>query len=67
MLDFLSHGLLNLPWWGVLLCALAFTQTTIAAVTLYLHRSQAHRGVDFHPLVSHFFRFWLWLTTGIVT
>ena len=67
MLDFLSHGLLNLPWWGVLLCALAFTQTTIAAVTLYLHRSQAHRGVDFHPLVSHFFRFWLWLTTGMVT
>ena len=67
MLDFLSHGLLNLPWWGVLLCALAFTQTTIAAVTLYLHRSQAHRGVDFHPLVSHFFRLWLWLTTGMVT
>ena len=67
MLDFLSHGLLNLPWWGVLLCALAFTQTTIAAVTLYLHRSQAHRGVDYHPLVSHFFRLWLWLTTGMVT
>ncbi len=67
MLDFLSHGLLNLPWWGLLLCTLVLTQITIAAVTLYLHRSQAHRGVDFHPIVSHFFRFWLWLTTGMQT
>lgn len=67
ILDFLSHGILDLPWWGWLLATLALTQTTIAAVTLYLHRSQAHRGLDFHPLVSHFFRFWLWLTTGMVT
>jgi stearoyl-CoA desaturase (delta-9 desaturase) len=46
---------------------LAATHITIVAVTLYLHRSQAHRGVEFHPAVAHFFRFWLWLTTGMVT
>jgi stearoyl-CoA desaturase (delta-9 desaturase) len=46
---------------------LVFTQLTIFAVTLYLHRSQAHRGVDFHPLVSHVFRFWVWLTTSMIT
>ena len=43
------------------------THITIACVTLYLHRSQAHRGVEFHPVVAHFMRFWLWLTTGMVT
>lgn len=43
------------------------THITIAAVTLYLHRSQAHRGVEFHPVVAHFFRFWLWLTTSMNT
>ena len=43
------------------------THITIVAVTLYLHRSQAHRSVQFHPAVNHFFRFWLWLTTGMVT
>jgi stearoyl-CoA desaturase (delta-9 desaturase) len=47
--------------------ALALTHVTIAAVTIFLHRSQAHRGLDLHPVVSHFFRFWLWLTTGMVT
>jgi stearoyl-CoA desaturase (Delta-9 desaturase) len=50
-----------------LLYTLIATHITIVAVTLYLHRSQAHRGVEFHPVVSHFFRFWLWLTTGMVT
>jgi len=50
-----------------LLYTLAATHITIVAVTLYLHRSQAHRGVEFHPVVAHFFRFWLWLTTGMVT
>jgi len=50
-----------------LLYTLIATHITIVAVTLYLHRSQAHRGVEFHPMVSHFFRFWLWLTTGMVT
>lgn len=67
MLSFLQNGLLNLSWWGILCTGLILTQTTIAAVTLYLHRSQTHRGVDFHPVVNHFFRFWLWLTTGMVT
>ena len=43
------------------------THITIIAVTLFLHRSQAHRGLTFHPVLSHFFRFWLWLTTGMVT
>jgi len=42
-------------------------QITIACVTLFLHRSQAHRAVTFHPVVEHFMRFWLWLTTGMVT
>jgi stearoyl-CoA desaturase (delta-9 desaturase) len=46
---------------------LAVTHITIAGVTIYLHRCQAHRGLDLHPVVSHFFRFWLWLTTGMVT
>jgi stearoyl-CoA desaturase (delta-9 desaturase) len=60
-------GLLDLPWWGYVVAALALTHVTIAAVTIYLHRCQAHRALDLHPLVSHFFRFWLWLTTGMVT
>ncbi len=60
-------GLIDLPWWGYVLVALALTHITIAAVTIFLHRSQAHRAVDLHPVVSHFFRFWLWLTTGMVT
>ena len=66
-LSLLAHGLVPLPWWGYVVVALVFTHITIAAVTIYLHRSQAHRGLDLHPLVSHFFRFWLWLTTGMVT
>jgi stearoyl-CoA desaturase (delta-9 desaturase) len=60
-------GLIDLPWWGYVVYALAMTHVTIAAVTIYLHRHQAHRGLDLHPVVSHFFRFWLWLTTGMVT
>ena len=60
-------GLLDLPWWGIVLVTLALTHVTIAAVTIFLHRSQAHRAVDLHPVVSHFFRFWLWMTTGMVT
>jgi len=67
LLSFLSHGLLPLPWWGYVVFTLAVTHVTIAAVTIYLHRSQAHRGVDLHPAVAHFFRFWLWLTTGMLT
>lgn len=60
-------GLIALPWWGYVLAALALTHITIAGVTIYLHRHQAHRALDLHPLVSHFFRFWLWLTTGMIT
>ncbi|WP_369941587.1 acyl-CoA desaturase [Xanthomonas medicagonis] len=67
ILDFLSSGLLGLGWWGMLAVLLLFTQLTIFAVTLYLHRSQAHRGVDFHPLLSHVFRFWTWFTTSMIT
>ncbi|MCE2948536.1 MAG: acyl-CoA desaturase [bacterium] len=60
-------GLIDLPWWGYVVYALVVTHITIAAVTIFLHRAQAHRGLDLHPVVSHFFRFWLWLTTGMVT
>jgi stearoyl-CoA desaturase (delta-9 desaturase) len=63
----LMNGLLDLPWWGTLLTLLVLVQITIAGVTLYLHRCQAHRALDLHPVVSHFFRFWLWLTTGMIT
>ncbi|CAG0998771.1 stearoyl-CoA desaturase (Delta-9 desaturase) [Burkholderiales bacterium] len=66
-LDFLAHGLVDLPWWGYVVVTLALTHVTIAAVTIFLHRSQAHRALDLHPAVSHVFRFWLWLTTGMVT
>ncbi len=67
ILDFLGAGLAGLGWWGMLAVLLVFTQITIFAVTLYLHRSQTHRGVDFHPAVAHFFRFWVWLTTSMIT
>jgi len=60
-------GVLDLPWWGYVVHTLVVTHITIAGVTIYLHRCQAHRGLDLHPVVSHFFRFWLWLTTGMVT
>lgn len=60
-------GFLQLPVWGYVVVALVFTHITIAAVTIYLHRCQAHRALDLHPAVSHFFRFWLWLTTGMTT
>ena len=65
--DFLAHGLLQAGWGPLALYLLVATQLTIFAVTLYLHRSQAHRGVDFHPLVAHVFRFWTWLTTSMIT
>ena len=58
-------GFLNLPWWGDLIAGLILVQITIAGVTVYLHRCQAHRALEVHPVVSHFFRFWLWMTTGI--
>lgn len=67
LLNFLTGGVVGLGWWGMALVLLVFTQLTIFAVTLYLHRSQAHRGVDFHPVIAHFFRFWTWLTTSMIT
>lgn len=60
-------GLLNLSVLGDIGVTLLLTQITIACVTIYLHRCQAHRALDLHPMVSHFFRFWLWMTTGMVT
>ncbi len=67
LLSFAAHGLLPLPWWGYVVVALAVTHVTIACVTIFLHRAQAHRALDLAPVASHFFRFWLWLTTGTVT
>ena len=65
--DWLAHGLLGLAWWQVLLIGLVLTHITIVSVTLYLHRHSAHRALDLHPAVQHFFRFWLWMTTGMTT
>jgi len=67
VLSFLSTGLLDFTAWQVVIYTLVVTHITIAAVTIYLHRHQAHRALDLHPIPSHFFRFWLWLTTGQVT
>ncbi|MGB5064937.1 MAG: fatty acid desaturase [Candidatus Competibacter sp.] len=61
------HGFLDLSFWELVLATLLMTHVTIAAVTIFLHRAQAHRALDLHPVISHFFRFWLWLTTGMVT
>jgi stearoyl-CoA desaturase (delta-9 desaturase) len=63
----LFSGMLDLPWWGLVLTALGLTHITIVAVTVFLHRCQAHRALDLHPIPAHFFRFWLWMTTGMVT
>ncbi|ACV35839.1 fatty acid desaturase [Accumulibacter sp.] len=60
-------GIVDWPWWAYVLTTLALTHVTIAAVTIFLHRHQAHRALDLHPLVAHFFRLWLWLSTGMVT
>jgi len=66
-LDWLAHGLWNITWWQMILFTLAVTHVTMISVTIFLHRHQAHRSLDLHPIASHFFRFWLWLTTGQVT
>ena len=65
--DVLFAGVFDLPWWGYVLVALGLTHVTIAAVTIFLHRCQAHRALELHPIASHFFRCWLWMTTGMVT
>ena len=61
------YGILNLSLWGYIIATVILGQITIAAVTIYLHRNQSHRALSLHPIVSHFFRFWLWLTTGMIT
>ncbi|HEX2603739.1 MAG TPA: fatty acid desaturase [Oxalicibacterium sp.] len=67
VLDFFSNGLTNASGWEIFFYTAVMTHITIASVTIFLHRSQAHRGLDLHPAVMHFFRFWLWMTTGMVT
>lgn len=67
VLGFLDTGLLDWSGWSILAFTLVTTHVTIVAVTIYLHRCQAHRALDLHPAVAHFFRGWLWLTTGMVT
>ena len=76
MFDFSFHdvllqwgvdGLVNASWWQVVLYTLLLTHITIASVTIFLHRAQAHRSLELHAIPSHFFRFWLWLTTATVT
>jgi stearoyl-CoA desaturase (delta-9 desaturase) len=66
-LNWLANGYLDWSWWEITAFTLIATHITIAAVTIFLHRCQAHRALDLHPIASHFFRFWLWLTTGMVT
>ncbi len=66
-LTFLAQGLTGASVWQVVLFTLVMTHITIASVTIYLHRHQAHRAMDLGPIPSHFFRFWLWMTTGMVT
>ncbi|MFL9963208.1 acyl-CoA desaturase [Paraburkholderia sediminicola] len=67
LLDFLAHGLLHFSWWQLVVYTLLATHITIIGVTVYLHRCQAHRALELHPIASHFFRFWLWMTTGMLT
>jgi stearoyl-CoA desaturase (delta-9 desaturase) len=67
LINLLANGLLGAAWWQVLLFALVATHITIASVTIFLHRAQAHRALELHAVPSHFFRLWLWLTTGMVT
>jgi len=63
----LFSGYLDLSFWQIVAVTLVLTHITIAGVTIFLHRCQAHRALDLHPMASHFFRLWLWLTTGMVT
>ena len=63
----LYSGIFDLPWWAYAVIVLILTHLTIIAVTIFLHRHQTHHAIDLHPSVSHLFRLWLWLTTGMVT
>ena len=67
LLDWAAQGVWDLSAWQLVLFTLVVTHITMISVTIFLHRHQAHRALDLHPVASHFFRFWLWLTTGQVT
>jgi stearoyl-CoA desaturase (Delta-9 desaturase) len=67
LVNWLANGLIETTWWQVALAAIVMTHITIASVTIFLHRAQAHRALELHAAPSHFFRLWLWLTTGMVT
>jgi stearoyl-CoA desaturase (Delta-9 desaturase) len=67
LLDWAGHGVLHASIWQVVAFTLVVTHITIASVTIFLHRAQAHRALELHAIPSHFFRFWLWMTTGMVT
>ena len=67
LINWLANGLLGATWWEVVLFAVVVTHITIASVTIFLHRAQAHRALELHAIPSHFFRLWLWVTTGMVT
>jgi len=66
-IDWLANGLWNLSWWQIVLYTLVTTHITIVGVTVFLHRSQSHRALDLGPVPFHFFRFWMWIGTGMVT
>lgn len=65
--NWLTMGFSGATWWQIIAYTLVMTHITIASVTIFLHRAQAHLALDLHPWASHFFRFWLWLTTGMIT
>ncbi len=67
VLYFISGGICQAAWWKIVLFTIVVTHITLISVTIFLHRNQAHRGLNLHPIIMHFFRFWLWMTTGMVT
>ena len=70
MLQFIAehyYGILGLGFWGYVIAGAIGVHITLIAITLYHHREQAHRSVDLHPALRHFFRFWLWMNTGVIT
>ena len=70
MLQFVAdyyYGILGLGFWGYVIVGMIGVHITLIAITLYHHREQAHRSVDLHPVLRHFFRFWLWMNTGVIT
>ena len=70
MLQFVAeyyYGILGLGFWGYVIAGAVGVHITLIAITLYHHREQAHRSIDLHPALRHFFRFWLWMNTGVIT